>query len=243
MTFNDGFSIFVLTYNRSIMRTQPFRWKQAIQASSSLDSVERVNEILFGLIMVLTFTCSISAATHGQEELKTILWSALGCNVAWGFVDAFMYLFSVLLERGETFQEVRDIRKAASSDEANEVVKGALPPFLSGILLEEHISYLSNTIRDLPDPPAKASLAGHDLLQGVKIFLLVFLSTFPVTLPFLLIAKVSLAIRISNAIAVILLFCIGVYLGRQTSRNQFLTGLMFAFIGLMMVAVTMALGG
>ena len=67
-----------------------------------LDPVERLSEVLFGLIMVLSFTCSISAASAGREEVREVVVGALGCNLAWGIVDAIMYLvgMTLLLERG-----------------------------------------------------------------------------------------------------------------------------------------------
>src|SRR5262245_18745259 len=115
------------------MSTKSGYWVHAIKASGSLGKIDRVNEVLFGLIMVLTFTCSISAATGGGEELSTILWSALGCNVAWGFVDAMMYLFSILLERGEAFSGIRNIRNATTEESINQAVTDALPPLISQI--------------------------------------------------------------------------------------------------------------
>jgi hypothetical protein len=212
-------------------------------ASSEVSSVDRLNEVLFGLIMVLTFTCSISAATVGREEISTILWSALGCNIAWGFVDSFMYLFSVLLERGEMFTSIRTIRSAKTEADGNAAVKEALPPLVANILKEDHIAYLKNEIRNLPAPPPKAFLTWHDLRQAVVIFLLVFLSTFPVTIPFIFIREVPVAMRVSNGVALVSLFLAGVYLGKQTGKGKLLTGLTFAMLGIVLVAVTIALGG
>ena len=57
-----------------------------------LEPMERISEVLFGLIMVLTYTCSFSVAGAGQEEVRTMLVGALGCNLAWGFIDAVFYL-------------------------------------------------------------------------------------------------------------------------------------------------------
>jgi VIT1/CCC1 family predicted Fe2+/Mn2+ transporter len=218
-------------------------WIQTIKASGGLANVDRINEVLFGLIMVLTFTCSISAATHGGEELSTILWSALGCNVAWGLVDSLMYLFSILLERGEAFASIRNIRNATTEESGNIAVAEALPPLISQILKKEHITHITHELKNLPEPPAKAFLTFHDVIQAVKIFLLVFISTFPVTLPFIFIDKVHVAIRISNGVALILLFLCGVYLGKQTGRSTIAMGLVFALIGSLLVVVTMALGG
>ena len=225
------------------MSAKPSPWIHTMTVSGGLGTVDRINEILFGLIMVLTFTCSISAATAGHEELSTILWSALGCNVAWGFVDALMYLFAILLERGEMFGHVRRIQNAATESDRDKALKEALPPYVSQLLKKEHIAHLSNEIRGLPEPPAKVTLIHQDILHAGIIFLLVFLSTFPVTLPFIFVHEVLIAMRISNAIALVLLFLTGVYLAKQTGRRKILTGLAFAFIGSILVSVTMALGG
>ncbi len=70
-------------------------WQKIKERNSNvLDPVDRISEILFGLIMVLTFTGSISVATDGRAEIKELLWASLGCNLAWGIVDAVMYLMS-----------------------------------------------------------------------------------------------------------------------------------------------------
>ena len=53
-----------------------------------LEPMERISEVLFGLIMVLTYTCSFSVAGAGREEVRTMLIGALGCNLAWGLIDA-----------------------------------------------------------------------------------------------------------------------------------------------------------
>jgi hypothetical protein len=63
--------------------------------------MERVSEILFGLIMVLTFTCSFSVIHAGREEVREMLIGALGCNLAWGIIDAFFCLMSRLSEQGQ----------------------------------------------------------------------------------------------------------------------------------------------
>ena len=65
-----------------------------------LDPIDRVSEVLFGLIMVLTFTGSLSVADAGRDDVRTMLIGALGCNVAWGIIDAMLYLMGCLAERG-----------------------------------------------------------------------------------------------------------------------------------------------
>jgi hypothetical protein len=53
-----------------------------------LDPIDRVSEVLFGPIMVLTFTGSLSVAEAGRDDVRTMLIGAPGCSVAWGIIDA-----------------------------------------------------------------------------------------------------------------------------------------------------------
>src|SRR5262245_2590021 len=83
-----------------------------------LDPLERTCEILFGVIVVLTFTGSISVATGGAAETRTILVAAIGCNLAWGIVDAAMYLMSNYAERTRAVTTLRAARRARDPESA-----------------------------------------------------------------------------------------------------------------------------
>src|SRR5262245_50943903 len=76
-----------------------------------LDPLERTSEILFGVIMVLTFTTSISVAEGGQGETRTILAGAIACNLAWGVVDAAMYLLATFMTRARNLATLRAVRQ------------------------------------------------------------------------------------------------------------------------------------
>ena len=73
----------------------------ATRSERILDPVARTSEVLFGLIMALTFTGTLSAATAGREDIRALLVGMIGCNLAWGLVDAVMFLVSTLAERGQ----------------------------------------------------------------------------------------------------------------------------------------------
>ena len=59
-----------------------------------LDPIDRISELFFGLIMVLTSTGTLSVLNAGRVEVKTMIMGALGCNLAWGIIDAGMSLLS-----------------------------------------------------------------------------------------------------------------------------------------------------
>jgi hypothetical protein len=52
-----------------------------------LDPMDRISEVLFGLIMALTFTCTLGVAIADNIQVRTMLIGALRCNLAWGIID------------------------------------------------------------------------------------------------------------------------------------------------------------
>ncbi|HET7240737.1 MAG TPA: hypothetical protein VFI77_06240, partial [Gemmatimonadales bacterium] len=92
---------------------------------SVLSPVDRVSEVLFGLIMALTFTGTLSVATAERSEVREMLIGALGCNIAWGLVDAVMFLLAALAERGRNIAILREVRKAADPARARELILDA----------------------------------------------------------------------------------------------------------------------
>ena len=98
-----------------------------------LGPAERIAEILFGLIMALTVTGATSVVTADRSQVQTMLIAALGCNVAWGVIDAGMYLMARLAERGSNALLLREVRGTADRESANRIIADALPPLLASI--------------------------------------------------------------------------------------------------------------
>jgi VIT1/CCC1 family predicted Fe2+/Mn2+ transporter len=86
-------------------------------------------------------------------------------------------------------------------------------------------------------------LQREDFRGALGVFLLVFLSTFPVTLPFLFVSAARPALRISNGIAIVLLFLTGYAFGRISGRQPLVFGAAMVVLGLVLVGLTIALGG
>src|SRR5207237_6050846 len=99
-----------------------------------LEPIDRVSEVLFGLIMVLTFTGSLSIAEAGRSEVRTMLIGALGCNLAWGIIDGVLYLMGCLAEKGRGLLTFRAVRRAADPKEAQGLMAPALPSVFSSVL-------------------------------------------------------------------------------------------------------------
>ena len=208
-----------------------------------LDPVERLSEVLFGLIMVLTFTGTISIATADHEEVRGTLIGALGCNLAWGIVDAVMYLLEILFVRGRGLRVARAVRASPDEQHGRALIAGCLPPFAAGLFDDAELEHARRRLVALPSLPAGPSLTRRDLRGALGVFLLVFLSTFPVVLPFLFFSPLHRALRISNAVALVMLFVAGHMLGRHAGLGAIRTGLAMTGIGVVLVLLTIALGG
>src|SRR5688572_1063584 len=157
-----------------------------------LDPIDRVSEVLFGLIMVLTSTGTLSVLTAGRADVKTMIIGALGCNLAWGIIDAGIYLMGILDERGRNFLMVRAARQAADTDYARRLIQQNLPEPLAALVSDTELEAMRQKLRQLPDAPVPAGLTKNDALSALAICLWVFLSTFPVVIPFLFINDVHL---------------------------------------------------
>ena len=168
-----------------------------------LNPLERISEVLFGLIMVLTFTSSLRA---GEEDVRTMLIGALGCNLAWGLIDAVMYLMACYSERGRGILALRALRNATDLGQARGIIAENLPPLLAAVIPEQQFELIRQKLNGLPEPPERPWLTKGDWKDAAEVFLLVFLSTFPVVIPFLFIREASAALRVSNTLAVIMLF-------------------------------------
>jgi VIT1/CCC1 family predicted Fe2+/Mn2+ transporter len=209
----------------------------------ALEPIDRVSEVLFGLIMVLTFTGSLSVATAGRAEVRDMLVAALGCNLAWGIIDALLYLLGCLAEKGRNLAALLAVRGAGDAKEGQRVIADALPPLVASVLEPAQLEAVRQSLVRLPAPPARPRLTGEDWRGGLAVFLLVVASTLPVAIPFLIVSESQRALRLSNAVAIVMLFVCGYAVGRLTRYHPWATGVGMVLLGTALVALTMALGG
>jgi hypothetical protein len=210
---------------------------------NALDPIDRVSEVLFGLIMVLTFTGSLSVAEAGREDIHTMLVGALGCNLAWGVIDAVLYLMACLAEKGHGLQTFRAVREASDPERAQRLIVDALPPVVAAVLQPAELEVMRVRLKQLPEPPGRAGLGLDDWRGALQVFLIVFFSTFPLVIPFIVMHDAVPALRVSNAVAVVLLFAAGYVFGRITGRRPVVVGSAMVGLGCLLVGMTIALGG
>jgi hypothetical protein len=208
-----------------------------------LEPIDRISEVLFGLIMVLTFTGSLSIAEAGRENIRTMLIGALGCNLAWGIIDGIFYLMGCMAERGRAAMTLRAVQNAPDALAAQGVIRSAIPPLLASIIQPAEFAAMYDRLKQIPEPPTIGKLTKEHWLGALGVFLLVFLSTLPVVIPFIVMQNAVPALRISNAIAIAMLFMCGWVFGRITGRNRWVIGLSMVLVGALLSGLTILLGG
>jgi hypothetical protein len=205
--------------------------------------VDRVSELLFGLFMALTFVGAVSVAESGREQIRGMFVAALGCNLAWGLVDAVMYLVRTVTDRGRSLTLVRSVRTAPDAETGRKLIERSLPQTVAGLVSPEEIESIRGRIVALSSVPERPTLKWDDLLASLAIFLIVVASTFPVVLPFVFLTDVGTAKTVSRAIALAMLFFGGLALGRYAGYGSWRVGFMMVGLGTALVLAINALGG
>lgn len=208
-----------------------------------LSDIDRVLEVLGGVIMVLTFTSVLSVSHAGDADVRAMLIGSLGCNLAWGIIDGIMYLMNSLAARSRELDAFRALRAANNVDEAQRMLAAELPEAFAAVLYPGELEPILRRLRALPEPSARPRLTGDNWLGAFGIFGLVFFSTLPVVLPFILVSRPGLALRVSNLVAIGLLFLTGYLFGRNTGHNPWRLGIAMVLIGCLLTGVAISLGG
>jgi VIT1/CCC1 family predicted Fe2+/Mn2+ transporter len=208
-----------------------------------LDPVDRVTEVIFGLLMAMTFTGTISVATANQEDERTMMFAALGCNLAWGLADAVMYLLRTVIERTRNRTLFAGLRAGTDASTGQALIADALPPRIAMAAGTEGLEVLRQRLVASPAVPNHPFLGLDDLKGALGVFLLVVLSTFPLVVPFLLLEQTGLAVRLSNLIGLVVLFVAGWILARYAGAKPWQGGVAMAVVGAALIAAIIALGG
>ena len=208
-----------------------------------LNTMDRVSEILFGIIMTLTFTCSIGIANTKNTEIRQLIIAAISCNIAWGLVDAIGYIVSTIVQRSRNRTILSSVLMTSDADKARKDISDSLPPSIASVLEVADLEQIRKKLANLPDSALQVRLTRRHLKKSVMIFLLMFISTFPIVIPFIFIRDTQLALRISNMIAIVLMFLCGWSLARYVGSNKWLMSFGMTLVGIILVLITIVLGG
>jgi VIT1/CCC1 family predicted Fe2+/Mn2+ transporter len=196
--------------------------------------------------MVLTILLTAGWYVEGSDDPgRSLLVAAIGCNLAWGLIDGCLYVMSAVYERG---RRLRLHRAAQRTDpvSARVAARDALQE-ASGSLFEPHeLDRLAErlvTLARTTPAPDHVRTRRSDLAPLAASVVLNVAATVPATLALLLIDDWRVALRVSNAVIVGMLFVAGFAWGRAAGFRPWRSGCTLLAIGVGMVAVAVALGG
>ena len=212
-----------------------------------LDPAESLGEILFGLIMVLTVTIGTRLLT-ARDALNAheIVVASVGCNIAWGIIDAVLFVLGNIFHRSQRARLVRAVQSAGSEAEALALIRRELEPDDAAVAIrpEDGARFYRSVLAVAAHAgPARARLLHGDIVAALVVFLLVSATAVPGVIPFLVIADPDIALRVSNLVLVLLLFVVGYVWAHRTDASPWRVGLAVTLLGVLMVAVAVALGG
>jgi len=212
-----------------------------------LDPSETLGEILFGLILALTITLSSGLLARGQTfEARDIVLAVVGCNVAWGVIDGVLLALGNAFHRSRRARFIRNLRTVRNEDEALAAVREAfalddaslaVPDTDSARFYQAILAIARDAI------PLRRAINSSDVGAAVTVFALVSATALPAILPFMFLDNPTVALRISNALLVLLLFVTGYWWGHFTDVSRWGVGVTVMLLGLIMVGVAIALGG
>ena len=212
-----------------------------------LDPASSLAEMLFGLIMTLTFTlgAGIIIEDEGREGARQLLIAIIGCNLAWGIIDAALFLVDSLFDRGRLRRLGLAVQRAPDDGSAIALVGSELDGLLSDLTSEsEREALYRRVVENVRKKADRARpLTKDDWMGALTSFWLVVLTSAPAAIPFLILDDARFALRISNAILLAILFVTGYWWARYTVSRPWLVGLALLLGGIALVAVAILLGG
>jgi VIT1/CCC1 family predicted Fe2+/Mn2+ transporter len=196
--------------------------------------------------MVLTFT--LGAKLLGPEELvagRELLVAAIGCNIAWGIIDGFLFLLGRVFERRRLASLRAQLAALGDREAGLDQLRRELSNDLADIGdVNERDRFYASIVAAAKHPvPMKVRITGEDLRGAVLVFFLVVLTAIPAAIPFLIIDDPYVALRVSNAVLALLLFVTGYWWGRHIGASPLLAGGLIMSIGVVLVLIAIPLGG
>lgn len=202
--------------------------------------------MLFGLIMALTLTAGARLLSNSQAVDAVGLAAALvGCNLAWGIIDAVFYLLGARFNRNQRVQFLHKLQAVADEARAVELIREEFglegePPMRE----EDRTAFYGSLLQMLRHAGTRrARFLKKDFVAAFVIVILVSATAIPGVLPLLLLDDGYKALRIANIVQIGLLFLVGYGWAHYSAANPWRTGLMMALLGVGLVLVCVALGG
>lgn len=204
----------------------------------------RLAEVICALVMVLTFTATTGGTFEGTTP-HAMLMAVVGCNIAWGIVDGVTYVLGNLMNRGERARLLTVLKHAPDDPETTARVWNRLDSVLRPMLTEAQVAQVHQWVIEgaagVTIEPVR--LKREDVYTALACFVIVVGATLPIVAPFLLIRNDVVALRVSNGLALAMLFGVGWRWAGLVNSSRWKTGLGLLALGVVLVGLTIVLGG
>jgi VIT family len=196
------------------------------------------------MVLTVTLTAGLTVA-EGKEGVRQLLLAAIGCNIAWGLIDAVMYIMNCITVRNGKIRLIEAVQRAPDTASALNLVRSEIEPELQDLLEPDDAEKLNlSVLKHIAHVRiGRTKVSKEDLYGAVACFWLVFVSCLPAALPFFFFARPHLALRISNFLLIGLLFLVGQKWAQYAGTNRLAAGFAMVVLGLVLVAVAILLGG
>jgi VIT1/CCC1 family predicted Fe2+/Mn2+ transporter len=219
-----------------------------------LDPIDVLAEVIFSVLIILTFTLWFGIIKLGAtpdklitvEYMNEFIVAVFAATLAWGIIDGIMLALLSVFARGERHRFLADLQAAASDEEAIDLIAGEFDFNLEPITGEQQRQALYvDMLEHLRDSkPRPVGFQSEDLLGALTSVVVAVLAIVPSLVPLVLLRDQGiLAVRISNGVSFFVLFTAGYLWGRYTGANPWKTGLLLLGAGVIMMAIAIPLGG
>ncbi len=214
---------------------------------------ERLVEILYGLVIALTITSAVRVITGGgMLDIDLMVTTSLGAGVAWGIIDAILYILVIVFQKHRYTRIASKIRSAKDESEALATIQEDLEDSLVGTLDAEDQKSVYRLVLHAQRRSSDASytrqpkligIAREDIFGAFQVFFAMLLATLVVVVPLWLIEPPHTAVVVSNIVAFIVLFIVGYIWAKHTNIRKTLFGITLVTLGAAIVGISLVLGG
>jgi VIT1/CCC1 family predicted Fe2+/Mn2+ transporter len=214
---------------------------------------ERLVEILYGLVIALTITSAIRVVTGGgRPDINLMVTTSLGAGIAWGIIDAILYILVAIFQKHRYTRIASKISSAKDESEALATIKEDLEDSLVGTLDAEDQKSVYRLVLHAQRRSSEASythqpksipIAREDVFGAFQVFFAMLLATLVVVVPLWLIEPPHLAVVISNIVAFVSLFIVGYTWAKHTYIKKTLFGIVLVALGVAIVGISLVFGG
>ena len=205
---------------------------------------DRLCEIFYGVVMVTVVSGMVNYGFKGHQDLGfALLIVSLGVNITWGIIDGATSVYGGLVDEAEEDRLVNSLRTDENNQENREDVAEILQGTILRSLSEEDQSRVVDMIQaGKPEKTGEYGASRDDLKMFLAIFLMDFITVFPVIIPLYVVTDSQSALFWSHLIAILMFVIIGIAWAKYLNKNMLKAGSALGILAIATISVTYYFG-